>query len=67
MLYVRTGSGREVVVLLEAAKDLSDTDRSLVEMFSSRLSVAFDNVILYEQLQRPTPSWRIASPSAPAR
>jgi len=48
---VRTGSGREVVVLLEAAKDLSDTDRALVEIFSSRLSVAFDNVILYEQLQ----------------
>jgi signal transduction histidine kinase/response regulator of citrate/malate metabolism len=51
VLYVRTGSGREVVVLLEAAKDLSDTDRALVEIFSSRLSVAFDNVILYEQLQ----------------
>jgi signal transduction histidine kinase/CheY-like chemotaxis protein len=52
VLYVRTGSGREVVVLLEAAKDLSDTDRALVEIFSSRLSVAFDNVILYEQLQQ---------------
>jgi signal transduction histidine kinase/CheY-like chemotaxis protein len=51
VLYVRTGSGREVVVLLEAAKDLSDTDRALVEIFSGRLSVAFDNVILYEQLQ----------------
>jgi signal transduction histidine kinase/response regulator of citrate/malate metabolism len=52
VLYVRTGSGREVVVLLEAAKDLSDTDQALVEIFSSRLSVAFDNVILYEQLQQ---------------
>lgn len=52
VLYVQTGSGREVVVLLEAAKDLSDTDRALVEIFSSRLSVAFDNVILYEQLQQ---------------
>ena len=52
VLYVRTGSGREVVVLLEAAKDLSDTDRALVEIFSGRLSVAFDNVILYEQLQQ---------------
>lgn len=52
VLYVRTGSGREVVVLLEAAKDLSETDRALVEIFSSRLSVAFDNVILYEQLQQ---------------
>lgn len=52
VLYVRTASGREVVVLLEAAKDLSETDRALVEIFSSRLSVAFDNVILYEQLQQ---------------
>jgi len=50
VLYVRTGSGREVVVLLESAKELSDTDRSLVEIFGSRLSIAFDNVILYQQL-----------------
>ncbi len=51
VLYVRTGSGREVIVLLESAKELSDTDRSLVEIFGSRLSIAFDNVILYQQLQ----------------
>ncbi len=50
-LYIRTGSGRELVVLLEADKELSDTDRQLIELFSSRLSVAFDNVILYGQLQ----------------
>jgi signal transduction histidine kinase len=51
VLYVRTGSGREVVVLLQAEHPLSETDRSLVEIFSSRLSIAFDNVILYQQLQ----------------
>jgi signal transduction histidine kinase len=51
VLYIKTASGREVVVLLEAQKQLSETDRSLVEVFCSRLSVAFDNVILYEQLQ----------------
>jgi signal transduction histidine kinase/response regulator of citrate/malate metabolism len=51
VLYMQTGSGREIVVLLEAAKELSDTDRTLVEVFCSRLSAAFDNVILYEQLQ----------------
>ena len=51
VLYISTGSGREVVVLLEADKHLSETDRTLVEIFSSRLAVAFDNVILYEQLQ----------------
>jgi signal transduction histidine kinase/DNA-binding NarL/FixJ family response regulator len=52
VLYIRTGSGRELVVLLESSKQLSDTDRALVQIFSSRLSVAFDNVILYEQLQQ---------------
>ncbi|HET7679536.1 MAG TPA: DUF3369 domain-containing protein [Xanthobacteraceae bacterium] len=50
ILYIQTGSGREVVVLLEAARELSATDRALVEIFTSRLSVAFDNVILYQQL-----------------
>ena len=52
VLYVRTGSGREVVVLLQAERQLSETDRSLVEIFGSRLSIAFDNVILYQQLQQ---------------
>jgi signal transduction histidine kinase len=52
VLYLRTGSGRELVMLLECSKQLSDTDRALVQIFGSRLSVAFDNVILYEQLQQ---------------
>jgi signal transduction histidine kinase len=52
VLYIRTVSGREVVVVLEAPRQLSSTDRTLVEIFCSRLSIAFDNVILYEQLQR---------------
>jgi signal transduction histidine kinase len=50
VLYLRTGSGREVVVLLQAERQLSETDRALVEIFGSRLSIAFDNVILYRQL-----------------
>src|SRR5215510_3319340 len=52
VLYIKTLSGREVVVVLEAPRHLSNTDRALVEIFCSRLSIAFDNVILYEQLQR---------------
>jgi len=51
VLYLRTGSGREVVVLIETAEDMSDTNRSLVEVFCSRLAIAFDNVILYRQLE----------------
>src|SRR5262245_12044150 len=50
VLYIRTATAREVVVLLETIRPLTATDRALVEVFCSRLSVAFDNVILYEQL-----------------
>ncbi|CAL8977954.1 3'3'-cGAMP-specific phosphodiesterase 2 [Rhodoplanes serenus] len=51
VLYIRTASDREVVVVLQVARPLSATDRTLVELFTSKLSIAFDNVILYEQLQ----------------
>jgi signal transduction histidine kinase/CheY-like chemotaxis protein len=51
VLYIKTGSGRELVALLECRKDLSETDRALIQIFGSRLAVAFDNVMLYEQLQ----------------
>jgi signal transduction histidine kinase len=52
MLYLGTGSGRELIVLLDAEKKLSDTDKALVEIFCSRLAAAFDNVTLYERLER---------------
>ena len=52
VLYIQTVSGSEVVVVLEAARHLSETDRTLVEIFCSRLSIAFVNVIMYEQLHR---------------
>jgi signal transduction histidine kinase len=51
VLYIRTGGGRELVALLECRRQLSDTDRALIQIFGSRLAVAFDNVMLYEQLQ----------------
>jgi signal transduction histidine kinase/response regulator of citrate/malate metabolism len=50
VLYIQTSSRREIVVVLETARPMSATDRALVEVFCSRLSVAFDNVILYDQL-----------------
>jgi signal transduction histidine kinase/CheY-like chemotaxis protein len=52
VLYMGTGSGRELIALLDAEKHLSDTDKALVEVFCSRLAAAFDNVTLYEQLER---------------
>lgn len=50
-LYIETASGREVVVGLRSDRPLGETDRTLVAVFCGRLSTAFDNVILYEQLQ----------------
>jgi signal transduction histidine kinase len=52
LLYIGTGSGRELIVVMDADKALSDTDKALVEVFCSRLAAAFDNVTLYEQLER---------------
>ncbi|MFL9826635.1 DUF3369 domain-containing protein [Rhodoplanes sp. SY1] len=51
VLYIHTASDREVVVVLHVRRPLSETDRTLVELFTSKLAIAFDNVILYEQLQ----------------
>jgi signal transduction histidine kinase/CheY-like chemotaxis protein len=51
VLYIKTGSGRELVALLECRRQISDTDQALIQIFGSRISAAFDNVMLYEQLQ----------------
>ena len=51
VLYIRTSSGREIAVVLDVAKHLSQTDRALVEVFCGKLSVAFENVLLLERLQ----------------
>src|SRR6202158_2835733 len=50
VLYIRTGSGREVVVLLQAERQVSENDRALVEVFGSLALSTFDNFILYQQL-----------------
>lgn len=51
VLYIRTTSGKEIAVVLDVARHLSPTDRALVEVFCGKLSVAFENVLLLEQLQ----------------
>jgi signal transduction histidine kinase/DNA-binding NarL/FixJ family response regulator len=56
VLYIKTGSGRELVALLDCRKELSETDRALIQIFGARLAVAFDNVMLYEQLQEANAS-----------
>ena len=60
-----TGSGRELVALMDADRELTDTDKALVEVFCSRLSAAFDNVTLYEELERANLRWRRRSRGAP--
>ena len=52
VLYMGTGSGRELIVILDAGGEPSETDKALVSVFCSRLAVAFDNVTLYERLER---------------
>ncbi|MDF2118091.1 DUF3369 domain-containing protein [Roseiarcaceae bacterium H3SJ34-1] len=52
VIYIQTSGSSEVVVILEAGKNLSDTDRAMVEIFCGRLSIAFDNVVLYDKLQQ---------------
>jgi signal transduction histidine kinase len=51
VLYIRTYGGRELVAVLECRRELSETDRALIQIFGSRLGVAFDNVMLYKELQ----------------
>jgi signal transduction histidine kinase/CheY-like chemotaxis protein len=52
VIYIQTAGSSEVVVILEAGKNLSDTDRAMVEIFCGRLSIAFDNVVLYDKIQQ---------------
>ncbi len=51
VLYLKTSGGREIVVALSTGRALTDTEQTLVAVFSGRLATAFDNVFLYEQLQ----------------
>ncbi len=46
----RFRSGRDVAFVLETGRPMSPTDRALIEVFCSRLAVAFDNLVLYEEL-----------------
>jgi len=52
MLYVKTGGGSEVLVVLDTTHELSETQASLVSVFSAKLAVAFDNARLYDHLRR---------------
>ncbi|MBP0617182.1 DUF3369 domain-containing protein [Jiella sp. KSK16Y-1] len=50
-LFVKTGSGSEILVALATAEDLTETQASLVSVFSAKLAIAFDNAKLYDELR----------------
>ena len=50
-LFVRTGGGAEILVLLDHADQLTETQIDLVSVFSSKLAIAVDNARLYDELR----------------
>ncbi|MCE7030315.1 DUF3369 domain-containing protein [Jiella avicenniae] len=50
-LFVKTGSGAEILVALATEDDLTETQASLVSVFSAKLAIAFDNARLYDELR----------------
>lgn len=44
--YYRTGSGSENVIYLHGANPIRESDQNLIEIFSSNISAAFDNMDL---------------------
>jgi signal transduction histidine kinase len=52
VLYIKTGSGRDLAALAECRNDLSETDRAFIEVCCNRLAAAFDTVTFHEQLQQ---------------
>jgi len=51
VLPISTRSAGRLVVAIDTNRPLTDIDRSLIDVFCSRLPAAFDNILLYEALQ----------------
>jgi signal transduction histidine kinase len=51
-LYLKTTGGSEILVILDSPSALTVTQVSLVNVFASKLGVAFDNAHLHESLAR---------------
>ena len=50
-LYLRTPTQWEVVVYVECGRPFSELDLSLLEMFGQNISIGYDNLEIYRQLQ----------------
>jgi diguanylate cyclase (GGDEF)-like protein/PAS domain S-box-containing protein len=50
-LYLKTPTGWEVVVYVECGRAFNELDLSLLEMFGQSISIGYDNLEIYGQLQ----------------
>jgi len=50
-LYLKTPTGGEVVVYVECGRPFNELDLSLLEMFGHNISIGYDNLEIYRQLQ----------------
>jgi response regulator RpfG family c-di-GMP phosphodiesterase len=49
--YFKSKTGRENVIYFEGSKKLNEWDRYLIEIYSTNVSVAFDNIYLNEEAE----------------
>ncbi|MBF0129970.1 MAG: bacteriohemerythrin [Alphaproteobacteria bacterium] len=59
-IYLATPNDREVVVHFDSDRMMRDSDQSLIEVFSSNISVEFDNLVAYEQMKRASLAMAVA-------
>jgi diguanylate cyclase (GGDEF)-like protein/PAS domain S-box-containing protein len=50
-LYLRTPGDREVIIYVESGRPFSELDLSLLELFGQNISVGYDNLKMWEQLE----------------
>jgi len=49
--YFASESGEETVIYLEGWRDLSEMDRKMIEIFCSNVQVAYENVLLNQEIE----------------
>lgn len=59
-LYIPASSGRKFVIVLTPPWPLADLQRKLLGVFCDRISAAFDNLLMYDQLEKAQESTVIA-------
>ena len=49
--YFRSELGEETIIYLEGWRDLSELDRRMIEVFCGNVQVAYENVLLYQEIE----------------